>query len=118
MEKTAQSVLFIRCFYNGEIKLTGVVYRAHTHQTTNKHKIIIQQMRHTHTHNVHSEARLNLCTLDSSQMVTLFSPWGSRCMLLFTTIHILQNIITMTGVCYYISSQNLLFICQCQLHVC
>jgi len=47
MEKTAQSVLFIRCCYSGEIKLTGVDYRAHIYQMTNKHKIIIQQMQHT-----------------------------------------------------------------------
>jgi len=47
MEKTAQSVLF-KCCYSGEIKVTGVEYRAHIHQMTNKHKIVIQQMRHTH----------------------------------------------------------------------
>lgn len=47
MEKTAQCVLFNRCCYSGEIKLTGVEYRAHIHQTTNEHKSIIQQMWHT-----------------------------------------------------------------------
>ena len=47
MEKTAQRVLF-KCCYSGEIKMTGVEYRAHIQQTTSKHKIIIQQMHHTH----------------------------------------------------------------------
>jgi len=72
----------------------------------------------THMYNVYIDAHLNLCTLDSSRMVPMFNLRESHCMLLFTTIHKLQNVITMTGVWYYISSQNLLFTCQCQLHVC
>ena len=58
--------------------------RAHIHQITNKLAQNYNSTAATHIYNVYAEARLNLCTLDSSQMVTRVSCF----MLLFTFRHI------------------------------
>jgi len=50
----------------------------------------------------------DLCILDAAEVVIYFNPLWTHFLLLFTTVYILQHIVTITEDCYYISVKNLL----------
>jgi hypothetical protein len=53
------------------------------------------------------QAGSEFCNLEPSQMIVAFNSIWSQFLLLYTVLHILQNVFTATKACYYISLKKL-----------